>query len=84
MNYVIYSLSDPEIGRAIDKYVTGNYGEDFYGADDAGMFCSVCGDEIKSCEEFYDVDGTFFCMHCEKEAEEKIIDSVREEYIFEA
>ncbi|MGN0181812.1 MAG: hypothetical protein ACI4DP_05295 [Candidatus Ornithomonoglobus sp.] len=81
---MIYSLSDPEIGHAIDRYVTGNYGEDFYGADNSGTFCSVCGAEIRPCEEFYDVNGTFFCMHCEKDAEEKIIDSVREDFIFEA
>lgn len=81
---MIYSISDPDIGHAIDKFATGNYGEDFYGADGAGVFCSVCGGEIKACEEFYDVDGTFFCMRCEKEAEERIIDSIREEYIFEA
>lgn len=74
---MIYSISDPDM-----KSYIGGTGDDLYSGD-MGASCSVCGAEIKSREEFYDVDGTFFCMNCEGHAEKKILDIVRDDFIFE-
>ena len=75
-----YSITHPYLPCVADRLITGNYGEDRYGC---GIYCSACGEDITSGEEYYDVNGMFFCMRCEDEAEMSILDDVRDEYIFE-
>lgn len=66
------------------KHLLDSAGGDLCGSGSDRAHCSVCGAEIRACEEFYDVDGIFFCMNCEEHAEKKILDIVRNDFIFEA
>ena len=77
---LIYLQNSPYIGDAIDKYRTGNYGEDEYISDGV---CRSCGGSISEGDRYYEVGGEIYCMNCEKEAECEILDEVRENYIYE-
>lgn len=45
--------------------------------------CSECGASLCPGEEYYDVQGSIYCMNCTDKAERHILDEVREDYIFE-
>lgn len=44
---MIYSMSDPNLLDAMDRYKTGNYGEDDY-ADQITSICPICGRDAES------------------------------------
>lgn len=75
-----YALNDPYLPHLADRYKNENYSEDFL---DGATYCSACGGTIYSGEQYYDVGGSFFCMSCEKTAENIILDEVRDDYIYE-
>lgn len=73
-------MTHPEMPHLIDRYRTGNYGEECY-AD--GTYCASCGAAIRDGEKLYDIDGTVLCLACEPVADEMILNRVRENYIFD-
>lgn len=77
-------LSDPRLAYLAERYATGDYGEELCCGDGGGVVCAECESEIRPFEEYYDVNGVFFCMRCDAAAERRILDLVREDYIFEA
>ena len=72
-----YSTTHPYLPYIADRILTGNYGE-----TGGRIYCSACGEEITEDEAYYDVNGMFFCMRCEEEAEIHILDEVRSDYIY--
>lgn len=77
---MIYSLNDPYLPYAADRYRTGNYGEDCYSDS---LRCSECGEALGAGDEYYDVSGHIFCMSCSEYASQQILDEVRHSFIFE-
>ena len=77
---MIYSLNNPYLPYAAERFRTGSYGEDSY---TDSILCSECGMEIAAGEAYYDVHGVIFCMSCSEYASQQILDEVRENYIFE-
>lgn len=75
-----YLLNNPYLPYAADRIITGGYGENDFSC---GACCSVCGEDIRGGEEYYDVNGRLFCMLCEGAAQEHILDEVRDSYIHE-
>lgn len=77
---MIYNLNSSCVSELIDRSRTGNYGEDFY-VD--YMNCSCCGNPITEGDRYYDIGGCMYCMDCETEADELILETVRDDYIYE-
>lgn len=61
-----YGSFDSGIGSVMDRYITGNYGEDDY-EEGPEYFCSDCGRQIYEDEDAYSDDGRLFCEKCFKE-----------------
>ena len=55
--------------------------EDFYDDHFSKLFCSCCGENIQPGQEYFDVDGSIFCMRCD--AEVAIFEKHRDEYLYE-
>lgn len=77
---MIYGMENGEVSDLIDRYRTGNYGEDFCVRH---MTCCSCDKEITEGERYFDVGGSVYCMDCADVADECILDAVRGEYIYE-
>lgn len=63
----------------IDRYRTGNYGED---ANMLHIRCSECGREIGQGNSYYALDDSVYCMNCKEYADAHILKSVRDEFIY--
>lgn len=73
-----YSLDSPYMPHLIDEYVTGGFDESF-----GVPQCRSCGADIGCGEQYYDVDGNIYCMRCSGSADKDILESVRDNYIYE-
>lgn len=52
-----------------------------YDTDDDNKYCSCCGDAIEPYAEHYEVGNKCYCMSCEAQAEDAILEAVRDSYI---
>lgn len=77
---MVYNMESGNIPELIDRYRTGNYGEDSYMQN---IRCTNCDKQIAMGERYFDVGGSVYCMDCADAADEHILESVRDEYIYE-
>ena len=63
-------LSGNVPGYAIDRYVTGNYGEDGYAEPEVVCTCDRCGREISEGDTYYDYEGEIICTDCVEDDED--------------
>lgn len=77
---MIYRADDRRMPFFIDRYKTGDFGED---AMRRNMICCGCGGNIKSGDLYYQTGDKVYCMDCENEAAEQILENVRQEFIYQ-
>lgn len=73
-----YSLDSPYMPYLIDEYKTSCEDDEYSEPE-----CASCGTVIGGGESCYDVNGTVYCMQCSAEADEAILELVRDRYICE-
>lgn len=76
---MIYRTTDPALLQFIDRYRTGNYGED---RNVTRMRCSRCSGLIRHGDSYYILDDAVYCMDCREHAEAHILRDVRDSYIY--
>lgn len=77
---MIYKADDRRVPFMVDRYITGNFGEDDVRRK---MVCCGCGGRIKSGDLYYLTGDKVYCMNCECEAVEQILENVRQEFIYQ-
>lgn len=77
---VFYSTESADIKHKIDKYVTGNFGED---SVPTRVCCDHCGGLITKHELYFSLDSAVYCMDCREYAEADILNNVCKYYIYE-
>lgn len=76
---MIYRATNPNLSHHIDRYRTGNYGED---GIVMRMRCSHCSGLVRRGDSYYILDDTVYCMNCKEHAEEHILRDVSDSYIY--
>ena len=76
---MIYKAGSSSLPNFIDRYVTGNYGED---NEVSSLRCFACGAVIEPSNSYYLLDNTVYCMDCEDEAHLQIINEIADNYIY--
>ena len=77
---MIYKATSPNLNALIDKYRTGNYGED---DSTSYMTCNHCGRQITHGSLCFMLDSDVYCMRCRDVAEAHILREVCDNYIYE-
>lgn len=76
---MIYGVRNSSLPNYIDRYVTGNYGED---NEASSLRCFSCGAVIEPGNSYYLLDNTVYCMDCEDEAHRQILNEIADNYIY--
>ena len=76
---MIYRIGEPGFSNRIDRYRTGNYGEDMMVTH---MRCDRCGGTLIRDDSYYHIDGAVYCMDCHEYADKCILESIRNNYIY--
>lgn len=78
---MIYKLGEIP-GDIIDRWRTGNYGEDYYNEEDSNYIadCDNCTSEIYKDDTYYDIDGVYLCENCSDVATEIIFEKEKYKY----
>ena len=76
---MIYKAGSPGFSHQIDRYITGNYGEDMVVTH---MRCDRCGGALIRDDSYYYIDGAVYCMDCHEYADELVLKDVRKHYIY--
>lgn len=76
---MIYRATSLDLPHFIDRYRTGNYGED---AVPTHIRCSNCGALVRRGDSYYILDESTYCMNCREDAEAHILRDVSDSYIY--
>lgn len=76
---MVYTTSGTPLECAIDRYRTGNYGEDLCAEK---LLCTECGAEISSGDAYFLIGETPYCLDCADCAQSEILARVSDDYLY--
>ncbi len=76
---MVYTTSGERLDSVIDRYRTGDYGEELCAET---ILCSCCGNEISVGEAYFLVGETPYCLNCTDCAQSEILSRVSDDYLY--